>query len=195
MRAKEVLNLLNISRPTLSKYVKNQKIRYEIKHNGFYDYNDDDVYRLLNKNIERVNVIYSRVSTLKQKKDLKNQTELLKNYCFKNGLIINYVYEDIASGISFKKRKSFFAMLDLILQYKVNKVIITYKDRLSRVAFDLFKFLFQKFGTEIIVISEIGNEQLDSKEIFEEIISLLHCYSMKMYSKRKHKIIKELIKS
>lgn len=43
------------------------------------------------------------------------------------------------------------------------------------------------FDYEIIVISEVGSEKLDSEEIFEEIISLLHCYSMKMYSSRKAK--------
>lgn len=33
-------------------------------------------------------------------------------------------------------------------------------------------------------MSEVGNAKLDSEEIFEEIISMLHCYSMKLYSKR-----------
>jgi predicted site-specific integrase-resolvase len=48
-------------------------------------------------------------------------------------------------------------------------------------------------GCKIIVISEIGSPQLDSQEVFEEIVSLLHCYSMKLYSARKRKKIKELI--
>jgi predicted site-specific integrase-resolvase len=77
-------------------------------------------------------------------------------------------------------------MLDEILNYRVEKVIVTYKDRLSRVGFELFKYLFQRFGTEIVVISVVGNPKLDSEEVFEEIISMLHCYSMKMYSKRRN---------
>ena len=85
-------------------------------------------------------------------------------------------------------------MLDDVLAGKVDKVIITYKDRLSRVGFDLFYHLFQKFGTQIIVISVVGSTKLDSEEIFEEIISLLHCYSMKMYSKRRVAKIKEALK-
>ncbi len=85
-------------------------------------------------------------------------------------------------------------MLDDILNKKVKKIIITYKDRLSRVGFELFHYLFKQFGTEIIVISEVGNKKLDSQEIFEEIVSLLHCYSMKLYSKRKKENITELIK-
>lgn len=42
-------------------------------------------------------------------------------------------------------------------------------------------------------MSEVGSTKLDSEEIFEEIVSLLHCYSMKLYSKRKNKAIKELL--
>ena len=80
-------------------------------------------------------------------------------------------------------------MLDEILDYKVENVIISYKDRLSRVGFDLFQYLFSKYGTNIIVVSEVGNKKLDEEEVFSEITSLLHCYSMKMYSKRRNKTL------
>ena len=33
-------------------------------------------------------------------------------------------------------------------------------------------------------VATVGNKKLDSEEIFEEIVSLLHSYSMKLYSKR-----------
>ena len=46
--------------------------------------------------------------------------------------------------------------------------------------------------TKYVKESKIS-EKLDSEEIFEEIISLLHCYSMKMYSSRKAKKIKEIL--
>ena len=193
MTAKDVLRILQITRPTLTKYVKEGKLKVTVKGNGRYDYDADSVYKMLNKDIERKTYLYARVSTSKQKKDLENQVQLLKNFCFQNGYVINGIYQDIASGISFDKREQFFDMLDDILAGKVNKVIITYKDRLSRVGFELFTYLFEKYGCEIVVISEVGSEKLDSQEIFEEIISLLHCYSMKLYSSRKAKKIKEII--
>ena len=193
MTAKEVLRVLQITRPTLTKYVKEGKLKVTIKGNGRYDYDADSVYKMLNKDIERKTYLYARVSTSKQKKDLENQVQLLKNFCFQNGYVINGIFQDIASGISFDKRKQFFELLDDILAGKVNRVIIAYKDRLSRVGFELFVYLFRKYGCEIIVISEVGSEKLDSQEIFEEIISLLHCYSMKLYSSRKAKKIKEIL--
>ena len=42
-------------------------------------------------------------------------------------------------------------------------------------------------------MSEVGSSKLDSEEIFEEIVSLLHCYSMKLYSKRRLDKLKEII--
>ena len=84
-------------------------------------------------------------------------------------------------------------MLYEIIDNKVERVVITYKDRLSRVGFDLFFHLFKKYNCEIVVMSEVGSEKLDSQEIFEEIVSLLHCYSMKLYSKRKVQKIKVVL--
>ena len=135
----------------------------------------------------RKTVLYARVSTKSQTNDLKNQINLLKTFCFQNGYQINEIYQDIASDINFQNRNSFFNMLNEIISNKIERVIVTYKDRLSRIGFELFSNLFKQFGCKIIVISEVGSEKLDSEEIFEEIVSLLHCYSMKMYSSRRFK--------
>lgn len=193
MLSKEVLQLLGISRPTLTKYVKTGVIRATRLPNKRYDYNSEDVFRLFNKGVERKTYLYARVSTQKQKADLENQVAMLKQFCFSNGYRISGVYSDIASGISFEKRKDFFKLLDEVLDGSVEKVVITCKDRLSRVGFDLFYHLFRKYHCDIIVMSEIGSVKLDSGEVFEEIISLLHCYSMKLYSKRKAERIKEVL--
>jgi predicted site-specific integrase-resolvase len=195
MKANEVLSILRITRPTLTKYVKEGIIKVETLPNGRYEYDEASVYAFLNKDMKRKTYIYARVSTNKQKADLENQIELLKQFCFTNGYVISGVFSDVASGISFEKRKEFFQMLDDILAGKVERVVITYKDRLSRVGFDLFLHLFKKYNCEIITMSEIGSEKLDSQEIFEEIVSLLHCYSMKLYSKRKVQKIKEVLTS
>lgn len=162
--------------------------------NKRYDYNEEDVYRFLNKDVKRKTYIYARVSTAKQKPDLENQLQLLKQFCFSNGYTVSGVFSDIASGISFEKRKDFFRLLDDVLAGRVERVVVTYKDRLSRVGFGLFHYLFEKYNCEIVVMSEVGSAKLDSQEIFEEIVNLLHCYSMKLYSSRRRlKKIREAI--
>lgn len=193
MKAKQVLQLLNISQPTLGHYCKRGLIHYDLTPTGKRIYHDKDVYSILNNGQKRKNYIYARVSTISQKSDLANQLEALNSFCMNSGIQVDGVFQDVASGISFENRKQFFELLDDVLEYKVEKVVITYKDRLSRVGFDLFYHLFKKFGTEIIVASQLGSEKLDSEEIFEEIVSLLHCYSIKMYSKRRVAKIKEAL--
>lgn len=185
MKAHEVMRLLRISRPTLQRYGVSGLLERVKLPNGHYDYTDESVYRFLNKDVKRKTVIYGRVSTPKQRHDLENQLNMLKSWAVNSGNCVDEVYADIASGISFEHRTEFFKMLDQIMDHKVDKVIVAYKDRLSRVGFELFHHLFLHFGTEIIVVSGVGNTKLDSEEIFDEIISMLHCYAMKHYSKRK----------
>lgn len=193
MKSGDVIRIFGISRSTLTDYVRKGYIKVNILPTGRYDYDEVSVYQFMNKDIFRRNYIYARVSSSGQKKDLDNQIDLLKNYCFSNGIKIDGIFSDIASGISFEKRTKFFEMLDDVIAGKVDKVIITYKDRLSRVGFELFYHLFNKYGTQIIVMSEVGSSKLDTEEILEEIVSLLHCYSMKLHSERRISKIKEVI--
>jgi len=73
-------------------------------------------------------------------------------------------------------------MLNDITEYKIKNIYITYKDRLTRLSYNVFKELFSKYGVEIIVLNEIDNPKEIEKEVFEEIITLIHSFSMKMYS-------------
>ena len=188
MKAKEVLKILKISRPTLTKYVKEQKIFVQELPNGFYDYDEDSVLKVAKISTERNSVIYARVSTPKQKKDLENQIQTITEYANKNGYKIDGVYSDISSGLDYD-RKSFSELLNLILERKVKNVFIKDKDRLTRVSFDLWKNLFKQFNCNLIVVNETQNNETEEKEIFTDIISLLHCFAMRMFSPRRKKKI------
>ena len=193
MKSKEVLKLLKVSRPTLCKYVASGKLKVTLQPNGFYDYDVDSVYKLIGIENREV-VLYGRVSTSKQKNSLQTQIETLKAYATGNGFIINNVYSDVASGLSFD-RKEFKRLLIDVINHKVKTVIITHKDRLTRVSFDMWKELFDYFNCNIIVIN---NDDDDDKGLFIDIISLLHCFSMRMYSKRRKKklqLVKDILEN
>ena len=70
MKAEEVLNLLQISRKTLHVYARDGRIQYTVMPNRMYNYNEEDV--------KRKTVIYVRVSTGRQKNDLQNRIEQMK---------------------------------------------------------------------------------------------------------------------
>lgn len=191
MKCNKVLKLLNVTRPTLSHYVKSGKLKATLQPNGDYNYDEESVYKLLNKDFERKNVLYTRVSTIKQKKDLENQKKQLEQFCAAKGIKISDIYSDIGSGINYD-RKEFQRLIDDVINHRISKIYITYKDRLSRISFDMFKNMFDTFNCEIVVMNEIDDAQTIEKEIFNEIISLIHCFAMRVYSSRRKKKLKNI---
>ena len=57
----------------------------------------------------------------------------------------------------------------------------------------MWKELFSYFSCEIVVLNDIKEiNDSEEKEIFEDIISMLHCFAMRMYSKRRKNKLKLL---
>ena len=104
MKSKDVLKLLGITRVTLWSYVKKGIIKVTKLKNGFYDYDEQSVHNFIGKN-KKINVIYGRVSTYKQKDDLIRQVNVLKEYCKHNNIIISNIYSEISSGIDLNRNK------------------------------------------------------------------------------------------
>ena len=103
----------------------------------------------------------------------------------------------MASGMN-ENRKELNLMLREIFAGNVNKVFVSYKDRLTRFGFDYFKNILSEFGVEIVVIDELEETNSDfQKELTNDLISIIHHFSMKLYSNRKKKLkeIEKLIES
>ncbi|WQZ98772.1 IS607 family transposase [Helicobacter pylori] len=189
MKSKEVLKILKISRVTLWRYVKSGKIRVKQEPNGYYIYNDSDVYSLAGIEDGRLNVVYARVSTQKQKQDLQNQIENCISFINAKGISVDSIYSDIKSGMSLD-RKGFMELLNAVMAFKIKAVYISYKDRLARLSYELVEKLFSDYGTKIVIINQCESISLE-QELFEDIMQTIHSFSMKMYSKRR--IAKKLL--
>ena len=193
--AKEAKEYFHITGPTLyqwkvkgkinAKQLSSKKILYDI--DSFEDFQPK----------QKQNVIYARVSNTKQTDDLDRQVEIVKSYAISNGVKIDKVYKEIASGMN-ENRKELNLMLREIFAGNVDKVFISYKDRLTRFGFDYFKNIFSEFGVEIVVLDELEETNSDfQKELANDLISIIHQFSMKLYSNRRKKLkeIEKLIES
>ena len=185
MKAKEVLNILNIGHRTLGTYVKKGLLNPIKINTNHYEYNPEEVFAILGKKKERYNITYSRVSLHKQKNDLKTQTKRLYDFANSNGYLIKEQIEDVKSGMSFEDRKGFVKLLKKVMNYEVKNVIIEHKDRLVRFGFELIQMLFDKYGTNIIVISNDETNKTYEQELTDDLLSIIHYYSMKSYSHRR----------
>src|SRR5699024_4941964 len=151
------MKLLQISRSTLLRWRKEGILKATKLPSGQYDWDANSVFKILNKGEVRGVYLYARVSTPKQRQDLEDQIENLQSLAMKNGDQAKGLYADTASGISLERRKECIELLDRVIDGKVSKVIITYKDRLSRVGFDLFRHLAAKYHAQSIVMSELND--------------------------------------
>ena len=186
MKSSKVKQILNVTQQTLSNYVA-KGILHPVKlSKTHYEYDEDEVYALLgkNKNNDRISVTYARVSLPKQKDDLERQIERLYSYAISNGYNVSEQLSDIKSGMEFEKRKDFMKLLNMVCENRVKTVIVENKDRLVRFGFNLLKEVFRLHGTEIVVMSDIPNKSYET-ELTDDLISIIHHYSMKSYSNKR----------
>lgn len=192
--AKQAKDYFKINATTLKNWKDSGKLKVKVFSSKKILYDIDSLETDEQQN--RKNVIYARVSNTKQSEDLQKQIELIKNYCISNGIEISNIYSDIASGMN-ENRKEFNIMLDEILNGNINNVYIAFKDRLTRFGFDYFKQIFEKFNTKIIVVDNFENSsQTFQDELTNDLISIIHHYSMKLYSNRRKRFkeIEKLLK-
>jgi len=197
MKAKDALKILGVHRQTLHQYVKQGKIKVKTIFNKYhYDYDDDSVYAMIGaKKIkkDRKIISYSRVSTQNQKEQLKEQTKRIYELCISRGLTLDEQFEDIKSGMS-SERPGFQKILQMIIQNEVELLVIENKDRLIRFGYEILEQLFKYFGTKILVLNDVLENKSYEQELTEDLISIIHYFTMKNYSHRRklNKLRKEL---
>lgn len=70
---------------------------------------------------------------------------------------------------------------------EVNRIFISYKDRLTRFGFNYIKRICDFHEVQIIIVPEEAGHKSDSEELAEDIIALIHSFSGECYDLR-HKI-------
>ena len=133
---------------------------------------------------DRKVVAYARVSTYNQKDDLKNQLSFIRQFANANGVIIDEAISDIGSGLKYN-RKKWNQLLDQVMQDQISTIYITYKDRFIRFGYEWFERLCNRHGTKIVVLN--NPDTSPDKEMVEDLVSIIHVFSYRLYGLRKYK--------
>ena len=179
----EAKKLLHINGTTLKVWKDKGIIKYKKFTNKKYIYDVDSVNIDSSESIskQRKHVIYARVNNTKQAQDLNTQIEMIKSYCISNGITIDAIYKEIASGMN-ENRKELNVLIDEVISGNIDTVYISFKDRLARFGFDYFKNLFAKFNTKIKILDNFEESNKNfQKELTEDLRSIIHHFSMKLY--------------
>ena len=186
-KPKDFAELLGVSVKTLQRWDRDGilKANRTPTDRRYYTYDQYLQFKgIQTENDIRDTVIYARVSTRNQKDDLQNQVEFLKQFCNAKGIIVNQCVEDFGSGLNYN-RKKWNRLLDEVMANKIKAIVISNKDRFIRFGYDWFEKFCEKFNTKIIIVN---NETLSpNEELVQDIISILHVFSCRLYGFRKYK--------
>ena len=196
MKAKEVRSILGITQQTLYNWTKEGKIKFHKISDHLNIYDDDSVYALIGNKKNKRNrkiISYSRVSTQNQKEQLKEQTQRIYDSCISRGIKLDEQLEDIKSGMS-EDRPSFQKLMRMVVKNEVELVVIENKDRLIRFGYTIIESIFKYFGTNILVLNDTIENKTYEQELTEDLISIIHYFTMKSYSHRRklNKLRKDL---
>ena len=82
------------------------------------------------------------------------------------------------------QRDGLSELIQLIVKGKVELIVIENKDRLCRFGFDLFEQFCKYYKTKILVVNDLSEKSYE-QELTEDLISIIHYFSMKSYSHRR----------
>jgi putative resolvase len=143
----------------------------------FSEAENDTEQKEIDSKPKKEKYIYCRVSSSNQKEDLQRQIDYLKERYPDHQIV-----KDIASGINFK-RKGLNKIMARAIEGAVEEVVVAHRDRLCRIAFEHFEWLFEQYGVNLIV--EDKQEHSSEKELSEDLFSLIHVFSARHYGLRR----------
>ncbi|HAA31851.1 MAG TPA: IS607 family transposase [Cyanobacteria bacterium UBA8553] len=170
---RKAVEFLGLHPHTLRKYADEGKISH-IKNEAGQRLYDVESYR---RGATRCQIVcYCRVSSAKQRDDLARQVEFMRQQ-YPDAEII----KDIGSGLNFK-RKGLQALLVRLMRGDKLTIVIACRDRLCRFGFELFQFMVEQNGGEILVLDR--TTYCPETELTADLLAILHVFSCRMHGLR-----------
>ena len=185
---REACRRLGIHFVTLKRWIYSGKIRAVKTPTGRWMIPESEVERIIGgkEEVKEVRaVIYARVGSSDQKKDLERQVQYLTQYCSAKGYKVVDVLSDIASGLK-ANRRGLLKLFNYVMNKQVDVVVVTYKDRLTRFGFEYLEYFFKQYGVRIEVV--YGEEPKDAyQELVEDLLAIVTSFAGKLYGMRSRK--------
>lgn len=187
IRLNEMAKRLNVSVKTLQRWDREGILVAKRTPTDRRYYTEDQYLEYIGSSTKskRKTIAYVRVSSANQKDDLRNQIMFIRNYVNAKGEILDDVIEDIGSGLNYNRKYWNDLLLNQIPKGEIEKIYITYKDRFVRFGFDWFERFCNHYNCKIIVIN--NPDTSPQKELVDDLISIIHVFSCRIYGLRKYK--------
>lgn len=192
LNLKEACEYLKISKSTIHRWEREgliSSIRTVGKHRRYQKFELDRVLGKEKVSKDLLIIGYCRVSTTGQTDDLDRQANLIELYCASKGYNFEII-KDIGSGLNYNK-KGFRKLINLILERKISKIVLNYKDRMVRFGYEIIEQLCEFNDVDIEIINLTENKTHE-EELVEDVLSVITVFSARLYGSRSHKTKKTL---
>src|SRR3712207_9301182 len=95
---------------------------------------------------------------------------------------------DFGSGLNYKK-KGLTRLIHLILEDRVERLVITHKDRLLRFGSELVFSLCEQMGTQVIILNP-REEATFEEDLASDVLEIITVFSARLYGSRSRKNLK-----
>lgn len=121
--------------------------------------------------------IYARVSSHGQKENLQRQVARCESFCEARGWEVSKVFKEIASGMNDNRRR-FWKMLN----EPPGRIVIEYKDRLTRFGFNYLSTLLPRLGWKLVIIHQ---DTQDKDDLLKDLVSIITSFCCRLYGLRR----------
>lgn len=177
---------LGVSRDTLRRWEAKGKIVAERTPRGHRRYDLAKVLGILprTRSLQKSTVAYARVSSHDQKDDLTRQASVLESFCAANGWTYE-VIQDLGSGLNYQKR-GLRKLIQNICSGKIDRLVLTHKDRLLRFGAELVFSLCEQFGVEVVIMNKSENASFED-DLVQDVLEIITVFSARLYGARSRK--------
>lgn len=187
---KKASEILGVSKSTLRRWDEEGKLKpHRTGTRGHRRYDTDELNDYMGIAKQEIAndlgvAVYCRVSSADQKShgDLERQKLRLLEYCASQHYRVDYVMDEVGSGMN-DKRKKLRKLMKLAREHKFNKLVIERYDRLTRFNYELLVEYFESHGVKIEFLDNVLGTSFES-DLVKDILSIIMVFSAKLYGKR-----------
>jgi len=180
-----VATRLGVSRDTLRRWERADKIAVERTARGHRRFDLSKlVDRVSKSDLKQRTFAYARVSSHDQKCDLDRQVQVLESFCSARGWSYEII-QDLGSGLNFEKR-GLKKLMQNICSGKMDRLVLTHKDRLLRFGSELVFALCEQFGVEVVIMNRSEETRFED-DLVQDVLEIITVFSARLYGARSRK--------
>lgn len=177
---------LGVSKSILSNWAHSGSIRAIRSPGGMFlfDLSSISGFKVEQQKTSRATILYSRVSSTKQRNDLDRQKRYLQDSFSDQHQGSRIEISDIGSGINFK-RPGLLRLLGLVKEGSVRNVVVASRDRLARFGIELIEWFLNQYDTKLVVLDRA--DCTPEEELGKDLMAIVQVYCCRWNGRRRYK--------